>query len=684
MRFLLLLTFPVGLSAQMVFEETVVTASRLEEEATESPNVTAVVTNGDFLDNSFRSLPEALALTPGVSVQKTTHGHGSPFIRGFTGRQNLYLIDGIRLNNSTFRAGPVQYANTIDAFALDRFELVKSQGSVLYGSDALGGTLNSLTTSSGYLERDPGFFQTGSASYRYDTNSQSHLGRLQQTIGSGGMWGLTFGTTLKDFGNIESNFFGEMENTGYPEQNYDLKLEFSPTDNLHLTLFSQYLNQDDVWRWHSTTLNPGGWEGLAPGEFDSRIYDQERWLSYFKLKHEPFAHWIDHYTLTLSYQTTQDSEFQDRRNPDPLVSRNQIRFGDIVTDTFGVSFEAQSSLGNTSLLYGVDYYEDHVDSEGFRINTATGVRDDNRAPIADDSIYRSLGVFAQARTTWSDSLETTAGLRYTYAEADIGSLDAEDSWEALVFNLRALYRWNDTWTTFGGYSQGFRAPNLNDLTGSVTSRSGLDSLGTLGLDPELTQTFEIGTRARSDTFSFEAAAFYTLIDDLIVRIEDGGGTERSRNAAEAWITGIEAEGRYALSDCWSLNGFLTWQYGDQTRPEQLGQPDRDFPVSRLSPFRGSLALRYDSPSSIWWAEARATAAARANRLAPNDEGDTQRIPPGGTPSYLVFSANAGWQASENLDFTLGLQNLTDEDYRIHGSGLNEPGFGAFLTTRYSW
>ncbi|GHC64937.1 TonB-dependent receptor [Roseibacillus persicicus] len=669
-----------SLSGQVVLPETVVTASRQVEDSTESPFLTEVITNEDILNNSFRTLPESLALTPGVSVQKTTHGHGSPFIRGFTGRQNLYLTDGIRLNNSTYRSGPVQYANTIDAFALDRYELVKSQGSVLYGSDALGGTLNSITSGSNYRDYDAGeFFQHGAANYRFDTNSQSHLGRIQQSVGSGGSWGFTFGTTLKDFGDVESDYYGEMKNTGYPEQNYDLKFEFSPTDNLHLTLFSQYLNQDDIWRWHSTTFNPGGWEGLDAGTYTSRIYDQERWLNYLKLEHEPLANWIDRYALTFSYQTTQDSEYQDRR-----PASDQIRFGDIVTDTYGISFEAQSTVGRTSVLYGADYYEDHIDSEGYRINTVTNAVDNNRAPIADDSTYRSLGIFTQARTDWNDQLQTTAGMRYTYADTDIGSLDAEDSWQALVFNLRALYQLDSTWSAFGGYSQGFRAPNVNDLTGDVTSRSGLESLGTLGLDPERTQTFEIGTRGRSDKFTFEAAAFYTIIDDLIVRVEDGGGTERASNASEAWITGIEAEGNYTFNDSWSLNGFVTWQYGDQTTPEFLGGPEEDFPLSRLSPLRGSLALRYDSPDDTWWAEARATAAAKANRLSPGDEGDTQRIPPGGTPSYVVLSANAGWQATENLSLTLGLQNLTDEDYRIHGSGLNEPGFGAMLGARVTW
>ena len=235
-------------------------------------------------------------------------------------------------------------------------------------------------------------------------------------------------------------------------------------------------------------------------------------------------------------------------------------------------------------------------------------------------------------------------------------------------------------------NQAFRAPNVNDLSGNITSRSGLTSLGNLDLDPERSITFELGTRASNDRFSLEGAVFYTYVDDLIIGIPDtaGSSTIVTTNGSSAYIAGLEVEGSYHLDDCFTLSGFLTYQYGDAERDTFVGSGNTiTEPVSRLSPLRGSLALRYE-PSYVWWAEARLIAAARANRLSANDRTDTQRIPSGGTPAYFTASLSAGWQATENLDFTLNLQNLTDEDYRIHGSGLNEPGFGATLTTRYTW
>src|SRR5688572_13172576 len=111
----------------------------------DAPYSANLVTEADAQKRMSRTFPEMIEEATGVSVQKTGPGQGSPFIRGFTGFRNVLLIDGIRLNNSVFREGPNQYWATVDSYMVESLEVVRGPSSVLYGSDAMGGTVLAST-----------------------------------------------------------------------------------------------------------------------------------------------------------------------------------------------------------------------------------------------------------------------------------------------------------------------------------------------------------------------------------------------------------------------------------------------------------------------------------------------------------------------------------------------------------
>ena len=679
-------TAPVQVSGD-VLPETVISASRSAELLRDSPYSISLIGEDELLQNSIRTLPEALKLSPGVMVQKTTHGHGSPFIRGFTGRQNLLLVDGVRINNSTFRSGPIQYWNTVDSSAVDRLELVKGQGSVLYGSDAIGGTLNTLTKSSNFRERLDGWFNNNSLFYRFDTNSRSHVGRFESSFGEGGKWGVLLGVSQKNFGDIRDSSVGRMENTGYDEIDADFRIDVAISYATTLTLAHHRVNQDDVWRWHSTIYNPGWNHGgyvVTPGAFAARIYDQERSLTYLKLEGGEGEGWLKKWSATLSYQKSQDSQFQNRALTDIRTQLAEVQ-------TWGLGLQMESDFGDGSLLYGVDYYHDSVDSAG----TRTGKDPRSQRPVADDSSYDLLGVYGQYRwTPFVDvhKLKTTLGVRFTHAEARIGKnfdstigadISTSKQWQNWVASARAIYEFNERWNTYAGISQGFRAPNLNDMSGNLTSRSGFTALGSLDLEPEKFISYEIGSRFQSERASFSVAAYYTAIDNVIIGVPAAAGSTTliTSNGRDGEVYGIEAEASYHLNDQWTLSGYASWQEGYTESNAFVGGPQNRGYLSRIAPLMGSVALRWTHPNEKLWIEGRLTAAATADKLAANDKGDTQRIPIGGTPSYVTASILAGWQAREDLSLTLALENMTNEDYRIHGSGQNEPGFNAILGVR---
>jgi hemoglobin/transferrin/lactoferrin receptor protein len=347
------------------------------------------------------------------------------------------------------------------------------------------------------------------------------------------------------------------------------------------------------------------------------------------------------------------------------------------------------------LVYGFDFYHDDVNSSGYQ-QRADGSNFQEVLPIADDSEYDLFGSFAQYVWKPSDAVEITVGARYTHAKASLGRFfdakkveqaDLSQSWDSAVGALRGLYRIDSTWSVFGGISQAFRAPNLDDLSGNMSSRSGGDSLGSVDVDSEEFLTYEIGVRQDAETYSFAGSVFYTDADDLIIGVPIVSGSKNlvTTNASSAYIYGVEVEGAWRFSPQWTLSGFAAWQDGRTESPAYLGGPLDDKPMIRQLPLTGSLALRWTAPSEKYWIEGRLLAAATEDRITAEDQAaDNQRIPTGGTPGYIIASLQAGWRVSERVDLSCGIENLTDEDYRSHGSGQNEPGLSGIFGARFFW
>ena len=162
-----LLFLPASLIAEDL-DPVIISATLDATHLSDVPYSAAAISARTILERSYPSLPDALHDTPGIYIPRTAPGQSSPVIRGFTGFRNLLLINGIRLNNSVFREGANQYWATVDPFMVDRIEVVKSSSSVLFGSDAIGGTVTAFTKSASSPDGTPArrFYSTGEIAYR--------------------------------------------------------------------------------------------------------------------------------------------------------------------------------------------------------------------------------------------------------------------------------------------------------------------------------------------------------------------------------------------------------------------------------------------------------------------------------------------------------------------------------------
>ena len=674
------------MAAERTLEPIVVTATLAQAALADVPYSAAHVSATRIQELQVASFPEALALQPGVMLQQTARGMGSPFIRGFTGFRNLGLVDGIRLNNSVFRDGPNQYWGLIDALSLEGIDVVKGQGSVLFGSDAVGGVVNALTRGPEYGE-GPGVHSTGSVGMRYATAERSWTGRVEGSVSEAGKYGIHAGVTGRTFGDLQAGGLGRLPRTGYDELGVDIRMEVFLEPETKLILAHNQYRQEDVWRTHRTVFAVP-FAGSAVGEELEHFFDHERYLTYLRLESDKDLGWAQHYDVTVSHQRL--GEARQRRR---TGGRLDLEGFDV--DTWGVAVNLRSESPIGTLSYGVSYYLDGVDA--FR----TSRRDSRitvgaQGPVADDSRYHLAGAYLQDEIQVGESVDLILGGRYTYAQAEAGRVEdpqtgrvysESDGWHDVSGSARVLWNVDDAKRVrlFGGVSQAFRAPNLSDVSRFDVARSDEVEVPASGLAPEEFVSWEAGVRWEGERATAEVAYFFTDVQDLIVRAPTGNVREGQvevtrRNGGEGFVQGVEGSLSVQLGKGWTLFGNMTWQEGE-IEGFPTASPKREVePFSRLMPLTGLAGLRWESAGRRWWVEGTVQMVDDATRLSAGDSADTQRIPPGGTPGYTVATVRGGWQVTQALLLTAAVENVTDEAYRIHGSGVNQPGvnfvFGA--------
>lgn len=662
----------------------IITATRIGQPAFDVPYTINLITQEELIARNHRTMPEALRYTPGVMVQKTAHGQGSPFLRGFTGFRTLFLIDGVRLNNSVFREGPNQYWATVDPYSVGRLEIVMGPSSVLYGSDAIGGTVNAITKNpTGYGQ---GKRFGGRSYFRAHSGEQSLTGRQEFELTMDDKWGFLFGATGKWYGDIEGgDDIGRQPNTGYDEWDADFKAEHFLNPTTRITLAYQQVQQDNVPRTHSTIFAES-FAGTTIGSDLRRDLDQDRRLLYVKFDAEQIENtFFDAFGATLSWHNQE--EVQDR-----IVGGGARRLAGLEVNTLGIAVQLESPSPIGRLIYGLEYYRDWVDSFETRSNES-GPR--IQGPVGDDASYDLLGVYLEDHIELKSDLTLILGGRFTYARAQADRVrdpdldpvtstpvSVDEDFMSFTGSARAVYEViPQHLNLFGGVSQGFRAPNLSDLTSTIDAASGTREIPTLDLDPENYVQFEIGAKGRKDdVMGGQVSYFYTIVRDQIVRAPTGGVVMGEQivgraNSGDGYVYGAELAGFIRPVQQVTLFGNLTWWEGrvdtflDLTDPSSLVEA----PLDRTVPLTAVLGARYDDVNRRWWVETTLRLADKADRLSPGNIGDTQRIPPGGTPGYAVWDIRAGWRVKDDLTLYFGVENITDEDYRVHGSGTNEPG-----------
>ena len=651
----------------------------------------------DAIKGNARSLPEALSGIPSIMVQKTALGQSSPYIRGLTGYHNVLLVDGIRLNHSAMRSGPNQYWSTVELFGSDRVEALRGTHGVLFGSDAVGGIVNSLSSEPYYSNQKKyrSFELLGRVSSAEDSLSAGISAEV-----SSPKWFAEISHTERSFGDLDGGKkVGRQKNTGYDVRGSQARLSRRLSDNADLIFGIQKNFMDDVPRTHKT-INGLTWEGLSRGKEIWRRLDQERDLYYVRLAWEEIEGIANSGNLTFSLHSHNQERNRMKGNAGAATG------GDLQTfslEDIGLTARfVKEDFLQGSLAYGAEWHQEKLVSGGYKFD-ANGIRTTNlvQGPLAADAIYDRFDTYFQYKHELDSGWSVEPGIRYSATKADLRKFyeknsdistmfdPEEKTYEEIIGSLRATKQIKDELFLFSGLSQGFRPPSLYDLT-STDETSAVERPNTK-LDPEKFLQAELGIRGDSGPWKWQTSYYYTWIKDMIVRSPiESGKSDVLKSNGDGFIQGMELELGYQWTPSWKSELSSSWMDGeveqmlDNSATGTVAINGRNYsPVNRattrLMPVQANFTSRYKPVGSSWSSALSFLAVSKANDLSLKDETDVTRIPSSGTPGFFLTNIYGKYEISESSSISVALENIADVDYRVHGSGLNGAGRNFILS-----
>ena len=611
---------------------------------------------------------------PGTYVQQTTPGQGIPIIRGLKGSEVLHLVDGFRLNNAIFRNAPNQYLALVDAWNLERIEVVRGPLATYHGGDAMGGVAQ-------FLSRSPEFegeeLQVrGKASAQWVAADQRLSSQLEGEAGTAD-WVMHMGASWLEAEELRVGGSETLPYTDMSSQGAFAKFTWNVDEDHHLIAQAQYTRQPHTARYDA--LVPGFGQ-TRPDSAELTFEPQERWFGQLR--------WMSSAPTLLA--DSMDLQIGAQRIVDDRVSRD---FGTLNRDIeqnastlFGAVGHFTRNLGEQHELgYGFELYHDRVDSSRDRANLTTGALSERPSRFPDGSTMKWIGVYVRDRWKLHPRFDLSGGLRFTRYDIEltptINDIGVRTRPEDLSGNIGALWRLTPSLNLVANIGRGFRPPNVFDL-GTFGPRANRFSIPNPNLEPESVVTADLGLkfeneRLRAELFAFESH-YQEKITQVLTGAVDSAGRlfVQSRNATRLTLRGVETGATLGIGDRTRLHATGTWTWGEEAFDGMSYAADRIPPAFGKLRADFRVNLQWLLEASMYWAGDQA-------RLSPRDLVDP-RINPDGTSGWAVFGARANWRPTPAINIQVGMENIGDLRYREHGSGFDSPGRSGFASFEWSF
>lgn len=710
-----------------LLNDVVVSANRWEQNLREVSSRITKITPQLIQFQNPQTSADLLGISNQVFIQKSQLGGGSPMIRGFATNRVLLVVDGVRMNNAIYRSGNLQNVISFDANAVEETEVIFGPGSVIYGSDAIGGVMDFHTLKPKLSAADKVTF-SGNAFGRYSSANTEKTGHLDFNIGLN-KWAFTTSVTYGDYEDLKMGSNGPEEYTrpdyqvrdengndiavtnpdpnvqvpsGYDQLNLMQKIRFKPTDVLDVSYGFHFSETSDVPRYDRLILKSGG--VFTSAEW---YYGPQEWMMHsLNLLYTKSTSLFDQVKLTAAYQDYSESR-HNRNFTGGNRNRMTERFENVKALSFNLDFDKQLN-DKSSLFYGAEFVNNKVGSTAQRRDIVTGALSPISTRYPDGSEWRSLAAYATLRHNLNEKVIVNAGARfnyvYTYAPYDTTFFDfpfteATLKNSAVNWNLGLVYSPVETWKLYGNISTGFRAPNVDDIGKVFDSQPGSVVVPNPDLEPEYAYNFEAGFAGKlSKQITFDASAYYTLLTNAIVRGDytfngqdsiDYDGTLSNvlalQNITEVKVFGVQAAITIDFTSSLQLFSIINYQKGKEKSIED-GQY---YSPTHVAPLFGTTQLRFKKPKyqvmlyanyngEIAYDDLALTERADSHLYAKDENGNPY------APLWFTLNLKGSYQITKFVGIDAGFENVFDKRYRPYSSGITAPGRNFIATLRFKF
>ncbi len=695
----------------IVMKQLVVSANRWQQQAREVPNKIIAISTSQLQIQNPQTAADLLGTSGEVFIQKSQLGGGSPMIRGFAANRVLITVDGVRMNTAIFRSGNLQNVISLDPFAAEKTEVTFGPGSMMYGSDAIGGVMSFYTLEPKLATRDGTLFKS-SAVARTSSATREKTGHFDINIGTKKLASLT-SVTYIDFDHMHMGGDGPEEYlrpeyvarmhgkdsvvfnpdpreqlfTGYDQINLMQKFRFTPHDNWDLRLGLHYSESSDVPRYDRLIEYGNG--QLRNAEW---YYGPQKWfMGALNVLHTRKRGPYTNARLTAALQLFEESRHDRRFGSSTLRHRVES------VDVFTINLDFDKLLRrHHRIFYGAELLLSGVGSRASAENIVTGSEIPTSTRYPDGATWNSYAAYLNYVYNIRSELTLQTGLRYNFIHMDAKFTKdffpfpfsaTELTTSALTGSAGLVYQPGGNWELNLNFATGFRAPNVDDAAKVFDSEPGSVIVPNPDLKPEYAYNVECGiAKILGDIAKIDATAYYTWLKDAMVRREytlsgadsivyDGALSRvlAIQNAADAYVWGIQAGIEVMLPKGFGLISRVNYQKGR----EELDSGDRA-PLRHAAPWFGVSHLIYKRERLKIDLYAMYNGEFAFDDMAPSEQNKPHiyAADEGGdpyAPGWCTINLKAMYQVTNFLMLSAGLENIGDRRYRPYSSGIAAPG-----------